>query len=138
MTVPSARWSKTLLRAKASSVRQPFAWLIIHGGKDVENRTRRTSHRGDLLIHAGLSTDILRDAAEMSRLSKKYGVKLPAEYDLGGIIGVAELAECVTEHTSIWRTDSEFGWVLRNPRSLTFRGCKGQLGLFTPSFQMEH
>lgn len=33
---------------KALSIRQPWAWLIIHGGKDVENRTWHTKHRGAL------------------------------------------------------------------------------------------
>ena len=35
------------------TVRQPWAWAIIQGGKDVENRSGPTKHRGPLLIHAG-------------------------------------------------------------------------------------
>jgi hypothetical protein len=37
---------------KALSIRQPWAWLIIHAGKDIENREWRTSFRGPVLIHA--------------------------------------------------------------------------------------
>ena len=37
---------------KVLSVRQPWAWAIIHGGKDVENRNWYTSFRGTLAIHA--------------------------------------------------------------------------------------
>lgn len=41
------------------TVRQPWAWAIIHGGKDVENRVRNIagSYRGPVAIHAGLQHD---------------------------------------------------------------------------------
>ena len=42
---------------KAISIRQPWAWLIVHGYKDVENRTWATKHRGPILIHAGKTLD---------------------------------------------------------------------------------
>ena len=42
---------------KIISVRQPWAWLIVAGHKDIENRTWRTSYRGRLLIHASLATE---------------------------------------------------------------------------------
>ena len=35
------------------TVRQPWAWAIIQVGKDVENRSWPTKHRGPLLIHVG-------------------------------------------------------------------------------------
>lgn len=39
------------------TVRQPWAWAIIHGGKDVENRSRNIAgdYRGPVAIHAGLA-----------------------------------------------------------------------------------
>lgn len=37
---------------KALSIRQPWAWLIANGHKDIENRTSHTNFRGDFLIHA--------------------------------------------------------------------------------------
>lgn len=40
---------------RAITVKQPWAWAIAHGGKTVENRSRGTSYRGALAIHAGLS-----------------------------------------------------------------------------------
>lgn len=47
------------------TVRQPWAWAIIHGGKDVENRVRSLGpYRGLVAIHAGLSIDY--EAAELS------------------------------------------------------------------------
>lgn len=40
---------------RALTVRQPWAWAIVYGGKDVENRTRNVvgSYRGPVAIHAG-------------------------------------------------------------------------------------
>jgi hypothetical protein len=45
---------------KALSIRQPWAWLILHAGKDIENRDRKPRNpalhfRGSFLIHAGLT-----------------------------------------------------------------------------------
>ena len=39
------------------TVRQPWAWALIHGGKDVENRLRNIAgdYRGPVAIHAGLA-----------------------------------------------------------------------------------
>ena len=52
---PIVRWTPSFAELPALSVRQPWAWLIVSGLKDVENRPRRTHYRGSLLIHAGLS-----------------------------------------------------------------------------------
>ena len=42
---------------KVLSVRQPWAWLIVAGHKDIENRKWYTNHRGPLLIHASKAMD---------------------------------------------------------------------------------
>ena len=42
---------------KALTIKQPWAYLIIHGGKDIENRTWRTKYRGRILIHAAKADD---------------------------------------------------------------------------------
>ena len=47
-------WRSTS-RGPALTVRQPWAWAIVHGPKRVENRTRPTSQPGCILIHAGRS-----------------------------------------------------------------------------------
>lgn len=48
------------------TVRQPWAWAIIHGGKDVENRTRNIagSYRGPVAIHAGMQTELPSELLE--------------------------------------------------------------------------
>ena len=50
------------------TVKQPWAWAIIYGGKDVENRVRNIAgdYRGPVAIHAGIQTDV--DAAHDPRI----------------------------------------------------------------------
>lgn len=38
---------------RALTVQQPWAWAIVHGGKNIENRTQMWKYRGPLAIHAG-------------------------------------------------------------------------------------
>ena len=44
---------------RAITLRNPYAWAVIHGGKPVENRTRNIigPYRGPAAIHAGLNHD---------------------------------------------------------------------------------
>lgn len=42
---------------KAITVRQPWAWAIAIGAKDVENRSWQRTYRGPVAIHAGLTDD---------------------------------------------------------------------------------
>ena len=44
------------MQAKVLSVKNPFAYLILQGGKDVENRTWTTDYRGRLYIHVSGDT----------------------------------------------------------------------------------
>jgi len=43
----------TLQPDKAISIRQPWAWAIMHGLKTVENRSWVTRVRGRIWVHAG-------------------------------------------------------------------------------------
>lgn len=130
---PIVRWSRGLKNLRALSVRQPWAWLIVNGYKDVENRSRATKYRGPLLIHAGLSRANLSDE-KLEAFERRYGVKLPREYEQGGIVGVVDVAECNDRPNSIWHDHGWSGWVLAKPRRLPFRPCKGALSFFKPKF----
>lgn len=115
---------------KALSIRQPWAWLIVHGHKDVENRTWRTDVRGDLLIHAGKAIDtegydwVQRTFPE---------IRLPRQFDLGGIVGQAVLTDCVQSLASPWFFGPH-GLVLRNAKSLPFMTVRGHLGFFPVNY----
>lgn len=121
-----ARWSPRLEELRALSLKQPWAWLVVNGYKDVENRSWRTKHRGSLLIHASSSS--LAVAPE--HIEEAYGVRLPPELEFGGIVGMVGVIDCVQHHSSPWKFPDSWGWVLQNPRRLPFRQCKGFVGLF--------
>lgn len=121
----------------ALSIRQPWAWLIIHGFKDIENRDWPTRFRGPVLIHAGKAwgRDERDNALWVDRgYSPCGGEPLPTEhppklYQLGGIVGVAEIVDCVSASASPWFV-GDYGFVLRNARPLPFMPLKGALGFF--------
>ena len=134
ITLPaSARWTPTLQSLPALAIRQPYAWLVANGIKDIENRSRRTHYRGQVLIHAALNKDLLF-ADSLAELSMRAGVEIPDSFKTGGIIGVAEIVGCERRHGSDWKDPSSWGWVMANARPLPFRACKGALGFFRPNF----
>jgi hypothetical protein len=116
---------------KVLVVRQPWAWLIVNGFKDIENRSRRTHYRGGLLIQASANLPPKREFEEIRAFVRARRVRLPAEFDTGGIVGMVRLEDCVTASRSKW-FEGEFGWVLSHPRKLPFTPLKGRLGLFDP------
>lgn len=112
------------------SVRQPWAWLILNAGKDIENRTWVTTYRGPILIHAaqGMTNKEYRECRAFAHVRR---VALPDAWDLsrGGIVGYAELVNCVDSSRSRWFT-GPYGWVLRKVQPTVFVPMRGQLGLF--------
>jgi len=83
---------------KIISVRQPWAWLIVAGHKDIENRTWRTSYRGRLLIHASQAME--PDDFPMQRQwIETCGLVIPDDSDLprGAIVGSATLTNVYSD-----------------------------------------
>jgi hypothetical protein len=119
------------------SIRQPWAWLIINGGKDIENRTWPTKVRGRVLIHASKAVT----KAEWSEAWERVRVVCPETWEKGrreikagmiergGIIGSVEIVDCVDRSESPWFF-GKHGFVLRDPQVLPFHPCKGRLGFF--------
>jgi ASCH domain-containing protein len=121
---------------RAISIRQPWAWLILHAGKDIENRCWPTRVRGRILVHAakGMTLDEWGDAWEFARGSGASEKALAAgvtfrTIERGGIVGSVEIVDCVTESDSPWFV-GKHGFVLRDPKPLTFMPVRGQLGFF--------
>lgn len=111
---------------KALSVRQPWAWLIAHGYKDTENRTWNTNFRGKFLIHASLKID-KSVIQEMKYLRPE--IILPERFQVGGIIGEAEIVNCVRASFSEWFF-GPYGFLIKDAKPLPFQPYKGQLGFF--------
>ena len=116
---------------KVIVIRQPWAWLIVNGFKDIENRTWATRYRGQLLIQASARRPTKMEMQEFRAYARKRKTELPDDFDLGGIVGLASLKNCVFTSRSKW-FEGPVGWVLAKPKRLPFVPLKGQLGLFDP------
>lgn len=133
---------------KALSITRPWAELILRG-KDVENRTWNTRHRGPILLHAAQSwskdatiyaqwIELRHDGYDFSNLSWR-----PADHSTG-IVGVAEVAgvcSVMAESDPLlpcpcgpWAMRGQHHWRLTNVRRLAVPvPCRGTLSLWTPS-----
>jgi hypothetical protein len=117
---------------KVLTIRQPWAWLIVHGYKDIENRSWEPRYRGPLLIQASASARRRRDLEDARRLlGRRLSPELPERFETGGIIGIAQLTKCVARSSSKWFS-GEIGWKLTEAKPLRFIPLKGRLGLFDP------
>lgn len=112
---------------KALSIRQPWAWLIANGIKNIENRNWSTDFRGEFLIHASKTFD--HEGYKFVKNHFHINIPKSFEYDLGGIIGKTELIDCVTQHDSKWFF-GKYGFVLINSRPINFREVRGMQSFF--------
>lgn len=122
---------------KALTVKQPWAWAIIQGLKDVENRSRPTKHRGPLYIHAGKgwadegakALDTLRTPMGFQEFPFQDVWEDPARATAGMIIGTVDVIDChhadecsakrfSGRFCSAWAMTGHYHWVLANARPL--------------------
>lgn len=143
----------------AITVRQPWAWAIINGGKDVENRTRNIvgAYRGLVAVHAAkdFAENEAAAWAEVCRAHREatHGHMLPAFPEAqpgasvrGRVIGVAEIVDVHTADDDLyaechgqapacdspWAMAGHTHIVLANPRPLARAvPARGFLGLWT-------
>lgn len=109
--------------------------------KRTENRTRGTSYRGPIAVHAGKAWDPRSTVSLAQRSWENCGglVGIDFEAASGAILAVAELADCHQADgacchpwgetsTGVWH------WQLENVRPLAEPvPCGGQLGLWRPA-----
>lgn len=132
---------------KALSVKQPWAWAIAHAGKNIENRGRRTSHRGPVAIHASKTyNDWAWSSPPMVRLFTDPAMRYPdiESLPLGAIVAVAEVSDvhqcpdpeapCCQPWGEPWYGVGGAAWhyVLTSIRPLAEPiPCRGSLGFWT-------
>jgi hypothetical protein len=111
---------------KTITIRQPWAWAIIAGLKNVENRTRRTHHGGPLLIHAGITSKSM-----LATLPD--GTPVPDRLAFGCLLGTVEVIDCVpvADMPPGPFVEGPWCWLLRDPKSVPMPiPYRGRLGLF--------
>jgi hypothetical protein len=122
---------------RAISIRQPWAWAVIHAGKDVENRSATAPRQFKsavgqrVLIHASTHRLNWADMAAAVACLKERGVACPSRSNLmyGGVIGSVLITGIVTRHRSQWFR-GPYALVFADPRPQPFMPAKGQVGLF--------
>lgn len=143
---------------KALSIKQPWASLIVHGIKDIENRTWKTNFRGRIYVHTSISpaftgsyTDNLPDGFWTGLTEEQRRTYLLSFQHRGFIIGEIDIIDCVINHESIWAEKTEgvtagnqffykkpiYNWVLANP--VLYEKpipAKGKLSLWEPDFEI--
>ena len=135
---------------KALSIKQPWAWLICSGYKDIENRNwkiGRNPRHGQytsydvanfsinlpkrIYVHAGKKPDIVGSGVIIADCLDheswtKYGAV--AEFSYGAIIGEVDIIDCVAKSNSPWFV-GKYGFVLANPvlyeKPIPYRGALG-------------
>ena len=93
---------------KVLTLKQPWATLISEGLKEYEFRSWKTSYRGKLLIHAGVSID--------KEEIKKYNY----DYPKSRIVALVELIDCI-------KIDNNFNKMIKDKNSIVY-GSKDREG----------
>jgi hypothetical protein len=141
---------------RALTVRQPWAWAIIHGGKDVENRTRNIAgdYRGPVAIHVALGfaeldehwkRQIAREVGRLSRAGLPGNERVASHVadpdeprhhvhrrygHRGAVIGVVDLYDVGRARQSRWAMGDHWHLCLSNPRPIEPIPARGRLGLW--------
>lgn len=128
---------------KTLSIKQPWASLIAHGIKDIENRAWKTNYRGRIYIHASGKYAIPSSMSNLEFFGEErfeliqqldlFGLLYYRHYDPMAVIGEVDIVDCVVNHPSVWADKSNpspdwtdgasyiegekpiWNWVLANP-----------------------
>lgn len=144
------------------TVRQPWAWAIIHGGKGVENRSRNIAgdYRGPVAIHVsktpacrigehlvGGDIDFERDRSGYLARSERFAWPYRLPWWEGHVIGVVDLwavhpdrdnGLCCPKGGGAWGMRDHWHLCVTRPQPLALPiPAKGRLGLWRPDVALE-
>ena len=134
------------------SVRPPWGWAVIWGGKSPENRTWATKYRGLVFVHQSLTNALLPTSSDsLNALNDAYRDRpdtaecATAWEAKGAIIGSVQLVDCHPEAgccapwgeasftsaggnlcTGVWH------WVFEDARAIEPIPARGRQGLWKP------
>lgn len=143
---------------KALTIKQPWASLIAHGIKDIENRIWKTHFRGRIYIHASapkkFNINLTDNQTKLALpvLETAFEGIMP----FGAIIGEVDIIDCVINHESIWAEETNvkgktiegdilysgkpiYNWVLANPvlYDNPILNVKGKLSFWEPDIEIK-
>lgn len=95
------------MKLKALSVCPPWCDHILWGEKRIENRCRRTNHRGLLAIHSSTTYDTTAPRLRPLKTLPSYE---PAAMK-GAIIGVVNLIDCITPEEALRYYPGQKEWI---------------------------
>lgn len=110
---------------KTLSIKNPWAYLIAFGLKDIENRSWHTNIRGTVLIHAsaamherylpnvrgGCFTGPCASKINHAGIAPKI---ISNELIYSAIIGKMDIVDCISNSKSIWAEEGQYHWVIKN------------------------
>lgn len=121
---------------KAITLIRPWPWAILHAGKRIENRSWAPSLKpGDLLaIHAGNKWD----QVDANWIARYFNISVPSKADhvAGAIVGIARFVGVVYKSPNEWFF-GPVGWLLDDVRAIDPIPCRGALGLWSPSADIQ-
>jgi len=120
----------------ALSVRQPWAWAIIHAGKDIENRSSAAVAKGAMVAGKRIAIHAAKGMTQeeyASAYAFMHGIDVlcppPGALLRGGIIGSVRVKDIVRASESPWFFGPR-GLVLTAPEPCAFIPSVGALGFF--------
>ena len=133
---------------KVLSVKQPWAYLICSGIKDIENRTWKCPQKyigQRVLIHASAKADDIKLAVDGQATAEEIQLLSALNYCdenelYSAIIGSVRFVDCVINHESIWAEKGVYNWVLANPILFDkpILNVKGKLGFWDYDLKEEY
>lgn len=133
---------------KALTIKNPWAYLVAAGIKDIENRSFKTNFRGTILIHSAKVND--KGSVHMANLlSEDQWKALPTinkievtvgEFNNSSIIGQVDIVDCIQDSKSIWAIPGQWHWVLKNAvmYAKPVTNVKGQLGIWNYKGELDY
>lgn len=108
------------MKHKVLTVKQPWAYLLCSGIKDIENRTWKLPEKYKnewVLVHASkkpnadysLPSMLIREQYKDAEKRMRGLEALFATFDNSAIIGAVKFSDCVINHPGIWAEHSR-GW----------------------------
>lgn len=125
---------------KAITLRQPWAWVTLHGTRRVETRPSDPTRgwRGVVALHAALTVDVagMRDPRVLDEIPTDTANDEWPMMPVGAFVGLAELVDVhpATGCCSPWGDPHGFHLILEDPRPLQqpVGYGRGHGGLWTP------